>query len=121
MLPRDGVLKSCKHVYGMLSKHFHRHNVRGNMAQLVIDTTPGHSQVFAAPDGAALEAYLQLGEIPYLAICGDKTVRFHVVGPGRPMVGEELATGYQRESWLDDLHVLPGLPVMAGGQESVGV
>lgn len=103
----------------MLSKHFHRHNVRRNTAQLVIDTTPGDSHVFTAPDGAALEAYLQLGQIPYLAICGDKTVQFHVVGPRQPMFGQELAPGYQRESWLDDLHVLPGLPVMAEGQESV--
>lgn len=119
MLPRDGVLKTCKTLYGMLSKHFHRHNVRGNTAQLVIDTTPGHSHVSAAPDGAALEAYLQLGQIPYLAVCADKTVRLRVVGPRQPMVGHEMAPGYQRESWLDEIHVLPGIPVMAEGQESV--
>lgn len=96
----------------MLFKHFHRHSVRGNCPELVIDTTPGHSQVFAAPDGAALEAYLQVGRIPYLTICGDQTVRFDVVGPGQlmvgEMVGEEMPPGYQRKSWLDNVHVFPG-------------
>lgn len=74
----------------MLSKHFHRHSVRGNCPELVIDTTPGHSQVFAAPDGAALEAYLQVGRIPYLTICGDQTLWFDVAGPGHLIVGEEM-------------------------------
>lgn len=92
----------------MLSKHFHRHCVRGNCPGLVIDTTPGHSQVFAASDGAALEAYLQLTRIPYLTICGEQTLRFEVAKPGQPMVGEEMSRGYQRCSWLDNLPVPPG-------------
>lgn len=107
MLPRDGVLKCCKQIYSMLSKHFHRHNVRGNFSELVIDTTPGHSGVFAAPDGAALEAYLQYGRLPYMSICGDHTIRFHLAGPGQLMVGEEMPLGYGRTSWLDNLHVFP--------------
>lgn len=103
-LRHEDVTRSGKHLYHILSKHCHQHNLKGNRDELVVDTTPGNAQTFAVQDGAVLEAFLHFRLIAYTSVSKHGAIRFEAAGPGQPMVAVELPHGYQRKSWLDRVH-----------------
>lgn len=66
MLPAADVEDCIGNIYHTMGKHFDATSI-GRDSRLVIDTTPMRAGTgLAAGDGAALEAFLQFDDVPYV-------------------------------------------------------